>query len=97
MKNQKEKTIAILLQEYKSGEISIGKIVDNLSLDREEVLALLEKYNIDLVDYSWEEEKENIESFLDEIEVTKSVINSKKSISLKTKDFKFDREEANKR
>jgi len=66
-KNQREKKIITLLQQYQDAEISIGKIAENLNLDREEVLALLEKYDMDLVDYSWKEEQKNVDAFLDEI------------------------------
>jgi len=66
-KKQREKKIVSLLQQYKDAKISIGKIAENLAIDREEVLSLLSKHNIDFVDYSWDEEQKNVDSFLAEI------------------------------
>ena len=63
---QKEKRVVALLHQYQDANISIGKIAENLHIDREEVLALLKKYNIDFVDYSLENEKENVDAFLEE-------------------------------
>ncbi|CAA6819631.1 MAG: Unknown protein [uncultured Sulfurovum sp.] len=63
---QKEKRILALLHQYQDANISIGKIAENLYIDREEVLALLRKHNIDFVDYSLEDEKKNIDDFLEE-------------------------------
>ncbi len=67
-KNQREKRVVALLNQYKNAEISIGKIAENLNISREEVLELLSKYNIDFVDYSWEEEQKNVNAFLSEIQ-----------------------------
>ncbi len=63
-KRQREKKIITLLKRYKNSDISIGKIAENLNLDKEEILSLMRKYNIDLVDYNWSDEEENIKNFL---------------------------------
>jgi len=63
---QKEKRVISLLHQYQNADISIGKIAENLHINREEVLTLLKKHNIDFVDYSLKEEKQNIDSFLAE-------------------------------
>ena len=63
---QKEKRVIALLHQYADANISIGKIAENLQIDREKVLALLKKNNIDFVDYNLEEEKRNIDDFLEE-------------------------------
>ena len=41
------KRVVALLYQYEDANISIGKIAENLHIDREEVLALLSKHNID--------------------------------------------------
>jgi len=64
---QKEKRIVSLLHQYKDSKISIGKIAENLNIDREKVLSLLAKHNIDFVDYSLEDEKRNVDDFLLEL------------------------------
>jgi predicted HTH domain antitoxin len=61
---QREKKIVSLLKRYENADISVGKIAENLNLDREEVLALMSKYNVALVDYNWADEDKNIENFL---------------------------------
>ena len=66
-KNQRDKRIVTLLNQYKNTEISIGKIAENLNISREEVLELLSKHNIDFVDYSWEKEQKNVNAFLAEV------------------------------
>ena len=65
-KYQKEKRVVALLHQYAEANISIGKIAENLHIGREEVLALLKKHNIDFVDYSLAEEKQNVDDFLKE-------------------------------
>ena len=67
-KNQRDKRVVALLNQYKNAEISIGKIAENLNISREEVLELLSKHNIDFVDYSWEKEQKNVNAFLSEIQ-----------------------------
>ena len=67
-KNQREKQVVALLNQYKNAEISIGKIAENLNISREEVLELLSKHNIDFVDYSWEKDQKNVNAFLSEIQ-----------------------------
>ncbi|MCK5855198.1 MAG: UPF0175 family protein [Sulfurovaceae bacterium] len=63
---QKEKRVVALLHQYRDANISIGKIAENLHIDREEVLALLRKHDIDFVDYSLEDEKRNVDDFLED-------------------------------
>ncbi|HFU75385.1 MAG TPA: hypothetical protein ENK66_03985 [Arcobacter sp.] len=65
---QKEKRIVALLHQYQDANISIGKIAENLNIEREEVLALLRKNNIDFVDYSLDDEKRNVNDFLEEFQ-----------------------------
>jgi len=67
-RNEREKKIVSLLHQYKNSEISIGKIAENLNVDRENILSLLTKHNINFVDYSWEEEQKNVADFLAEIQ-----------------------------
>ena len=64
---QREKQIVTLLHQYKDAKISIGEIAQKLHIDREKVLALLAQHNIDFVDYSMVEERENIDDFLREL------------------------------
>ncbi len=61
---QREKKIVSLLKQYKNAELSVGKIAEKLNLDREDIWVLMEKHNIDLVDYSWDEESKNVDKFL---------------------------------
>jgi predicted HTH domain antitoxin len=53
-----------LLKQYENSEISVGKIAENLNIEREDVLQLLEKYNIYLVDYDFEEDEKTIKKYL---------------------------------
>ena len=62
----KEKKLISLLHQYRDSNISLGKIAENLQIDKEEVLALLKKHSIDFVDYSLEDEKRNVDDFLEE-------------------------------
>ena len=66
-KYQKDKKILSLLYQYKNAKLSIGKIAENLNIDREKVLSLLAQHNIDFVDYSLAEEKRNVDNFLAEL------------------------------
>ncbi len=56
-----------MLEQYKDAKISIGKIAENLNIDREKVLSLLAQHNIDFVDYSLVDEKRNVDDFLAEL------------------------------
>ena len=58
---QREKQVVSLLRQYQDAKISIGKIAENLHIDREKVLA---QHNIDFVDYDMGEEKRNIDGFM---------------------------------
>jgi predicted HTH domain antitoxin len=61
---QREKQVISLLHQYQDSKISIGKIAENLHIDKEKVLALLAQHNIDFVDYDMGEEKRNIDDFM---------------------------------
>ena len=61
---KKEKRVVALLKQYENAEISVGKIAEKLDLNREDVLDLFEKHDIDLVDYNWADEEKNIDIFL---------------------------------
>jgi len=63
-RNKREKKIVNLLKQYESGEISVGKIAQKLDLSREEVLNLMEKHNVYLVDYDFAEDEQTIEKYL---------------------------------
>ena len=63
-KHRREKKTVSLLKKYAKAEMSVGKIAENLGIDREEVWALMKKYNVDLVDYSWKDEAKNVDNFL---------------------------------
>ena len=67
-KHQREAHLVSLLQQYKDSQISIGKIAQNLHIDREKVLALLTQHGIDFVDYDMGEEKQYINDFMREIQ-----------------------------
>jgi len=64
---QREKQIISLLHQYQEAKISIGQIAQNLHIDRESILALLAKHNIDFVDYDMVEERSNIDDFISEL------------------------------
>ena len=61
---KKEKRVVELLKQYENAEISVGKIAEKLDLNREDVLDLFEKYDVNLVDYNWADEEKNIDIFL---------------------------------
>lgn len=62
-RNQREKRIVNLLKQYENSEISVGKIAEKLNIDREEVLSLMVKHNIYLVDYDFVQEEKVIEKY----------------------------------
>ena len=66
-KYQKEKRVVSLLQQYKNSQISIGKIAENLNIEREKVLSPLAQHKIDFVDYNLADEKKNVDDFLLEL------------------------------
>jgi len=61
---KREKRIVELLKQYENSEISVGKIAENLNIDRDDVLKLMEKYNIYLVDYDFAEDEQTIAKYL---------------------------------
>jgi len=61
---KREKRIINLLRQYENAEISVGKIAENLNIDRDDVLKLMKKHNIYLVDYDFAEDEKTIEKYL---------------------------------
>lgn len=61
---KKEKRIVELLKQYKNSEISVGKIAEKLNITKDDVLNLMEEYNIYLVDYDFSEDEKTIEKYL---------------------------------
>jgi DNA-directed RNA polymerase specialized sigma subunit len=61
---KREKRVVELLKQYENSEISVGKIAENLNIDRDDVLHLMEKHNIYLVDYDFSEDEQTIEKYL---------------------------------
>ena len=59
-KYRREKKILSLLKKYSKEEMSVGKIAENLQLDRDEVLALMKEHNIYLVDYDFYEDEKTL-------------------------------------
>jgi len=60
---KREKRVIELLKQYENSKISVGKIAENLNIDRDDVLQLMEKYNIYLVDYDFSEDEQTIEKY----------------------------------
>ena len=61
---KREKRVVELLKQYEDSEISVGKIAEKLNIEREDVLRLMEKHNIYLVDYDFAEDEKTIEKYL---------------------------------
>ena len=61
---KREKRVVELLKQYEKSEISVEKIAENLNIDRDDVLELMKKYNIYLVDYDFAEDEQTIEKYL---------------------------------
>jgi DNA-directed RNA polymerase specialized sigma subunit len=61
---KREERVIELLKRYENSEISVGKIAENLNIEREDVLRLMERHNIYLVDYDFEEDEKTIEKYL---------------------------------
>jgi predicted HTH domain antitoxin len=61
---KREKRVVELLKQYEDSEISVGKIAENLNIDRDDVLHLMKKHNIYLVDYDFAEDEQTIEKYL---------------------------------
>ena len=61
---KREKRVVQLLKQYENSEISVGKIAENLNIDRDDVLKLMEKHNIYLVDYDFAEDEQTIKKYL---------------------------------
>lgn len=63
-KHIREKKIISLLKRYSEAKISVGKIAENLDIDRDEVLNLMKKHDIYLVDYNFSEDEEVLSKYL---------------------------------
>jgi DNA-directed RNA polymerase specialized sigma subunit len=61
---KREKKIISLLKQYESAKISVGKIAQELNIDKEEVLRLMKEHNIYLVDYDFSEDEKTIKKYL---------------------------------
>ena len=61
---KREKRVIELLKQYENSEISVGKIAEKLNIDRDDVLKLMEKHNIYLVDYDFVEDEQTIKKYL---------------------------------
>ena len=63
-KHRRERKIVSLLKRYNEANISVGKIAENLNMDRDEVLALMKTHNIYLVDYDFTEDEKTLSKYL---------------------------------
>lgn len=63
-KHRREKKTVRLLKRYSEAKISVGKIAENLNIDRDEVLELMRKHNIYLVDYDFSEEEKTLSKYI---------------------------------
>lgn len=61
---KREKRVIELLKQYENSEISVGKIAENLTIDKDDVLQLMKNHNIYLIDYDFEEDEQTIEKYL---------------------------------
>jgi len=61
---KREKRVVELLKQYENSEISVGKIAENLNIDRIDVLELMKKHDVYLVDYDFSEDEKSIEKYL---------------------------------
>lgn len=61
---KREKRIVELLKQYENSEISVGKIAETLNIDRSDVLDLMKKHDVYLVDYDFSEDEQSIEKYL---------------------------------
>lgn len=63
---EKEQQIVSLLKRYENADISVGKIAEELHIDRDEVLALMSKYNVYLLDddYDLSADEETMKKYL---------------------------------
>jgi len=61
---KREKRTVELLKQYENSEISVGKIAENLNINRDDVLDLMKKHDVYLVDYDFSEDEKSIEKYL---------------------------------
>jgi len=61
---KREQQIAKLFKEYENAEISVGKMAEQLHMSKDDVLDLMEKHNVYLVDYDFSEDEKTIEKYL---------------------------------
>ena len=50
-KRREDKILQQQLKEFQEGKISFGKIAENMNLSKDEVIEILDEYNIPLVNY----------------------------------------------
>lgn len=60
IRESKEKNLA---KAYERGDLSTGEIAEKLGIHKEDVLDLLNKYDVYYADYNLEEEEKRIENF----------------------------------
>jgi DNA-directed RNA polymerase specialized sigma subunit len=53
-KREREQRIISLLESYKNAEMSVATIAEKLNIDRDEVLSLMNKHNIYLIDEDYD-------------------------------------------
>ena len=61
---KREKRTVELLKQFENSEISVGKIAENLNINRDDVLDLMKKHDVYLVDYDFSEDEKSIEKYL---------------------------------
>jgi predicted DNA-binding protein YlxM (UPF0122 family) len=61
---KREKRVVELLKQYENAEISVGKIAEKLNITKDDVLDLMEKHDVYLVDYDFAEDEKTIEKYL---------------------------------
>jgi len=61
---KREKRVVELLKQYENAEISVGKIAEKLNITKDDILDLMEKHDVYLVDYDFAEDEKTIEKYL---------------------------------
>lgn len=61
---KREKRVVDLLKQYENSEISVGKIAENLNIERKDVFRLMKEHDIYLIDYDFAEDEKTIEKYL---------------------------------
>ncbi len=55
---------ALLIDAYKKGDLSLGQVSKAMDLSKEETMKTLSLMGVDVVDYDFKDELENLDSFL---------------------------------